>query len=152
MGLSMYNQTGKRELPIDELNRRVVHIEKALAECAEKVALAHEALKSKPGESGFEDMRSELMQMQAEQSPRGATVDPISDEVCAFKIKHAWVKALDEQRRLVGEAEQILFSLKHYARQRDTLLSQARAFPSVEQETDLRATLDKLIKREVVAA
>lgn len=151
MGLSMYNQTGKRELPIDELKRRVDHITKALAEVDQKVALAHEALKSKPGEAAFEDMRQELQMMQEQQSPRGATVDPISDEVCAFKLKHAWVKALDEQRRLVGEAEQILFSLKHYARQRDTLLAQARAFPSVEQETGLRATLERLTKREEAA-
>lgn len=136
---------------VEQLTRRVAELERALTASAERVATALAAWQSKQGENPFEDKRQELMQQAQQQSQAGALLSPISDEVCAFKLKHDWTVALSDHGKLIGEAEQLAFSLKGFAKQRDDLLVKARNFPTVEQEAEIRAALDKLTKREDAA-
>lgn len=133
---------------VEQLTRQVAASAQALTASKERVAVALAAYQSKPGDPAFEDKREELAQQAQKQSPAGAVLSPISDEVCAFKLKHDWTVALSDHGRLVSQAGQIMFSFKNYAKQRDDLLAKARAFPTAEQETELRAILERLMKPE----
>lgn len=133
---------------IEQLTLQVAEIERALIASAGRIATARKLMEEGPGDPGFEDKREELAQQAQRQSPSGVLFAPISDDACAFQLKRDWTKALSDYGKHISQAEQIMFSFKSYAKQRDDLLAKARAFPTAEQEAELRATLERLMKPE----